>query len=298
MKENKSIVGYRWWRWIRVFIIYVTIFSVITGTGIILLWKMPPENLAEGIFWQPNQTYLKPEGNWNQIGVHVLVVQWTVTNGRAWFPNKRIPQWKPQVDWSRILKSLWAKKIIVGLAGDFKVPRARKHARELAALSDNIVNSVPIKNPLAWYAPVEVSPGWHNIHAIKTYLASLPRPLWVSIYGGNEMTPAALVSWVRSWLPEGVGVLYQDGVGVGSETPAQAAIRVRALETAFGCSHVGIILEAFKQNPNGQFVSASVWRIAEQLRAYKGLHIYFFSALNLGTYEVIMLKLLGLLGLA
>jgi hypothetical protein len=288
----------RWRRWLRRISLGILLVSVTIGTGIFVLWEIPPVNLAEGIFWQPNREYIQPEGIWNQIGVHTLVVQWMVTDGRSWFPSSKLPQWEPQTDWTRIRDAPWAKKIIVGLAGDFQVPRARMNAQKLAALSPDIVASMPIKNPLAWYAPVEISPGWRNVHAIRTYLAGLPRPLWVTIYGGNEMTPTELVSWVRSWLPLGVGVLYQDGVGVGCETPAQAAARARALEAAFGRSHVGIILEAFLQRPQGRFISAGVWRVAKQLRTYKGLHIYIFSAQDLGTVDVLLLKLFALFGFA
>jgi hypothetical protein len=298
MMARKRGVDGCWRRWLRRVSLLIILASVTIGSGVFVLWEIPPVNLAEGIFWQPNRKYLQPEGIWNQIGIHTLVVQWTVTDGRAWFPSSNLPQWEPQIDWAHIRDAPWADKTIVGLAGDFQLPHARMDAQQLAALSPDIVTSIPLKNPIAWYAPVEISPGWRNPHAIRAYLAGLPRPLWVTIYGGNKMTPTELVSWVRSWLPPGVGVLHQDGVGVGRETPVQAARRTRALETALGRSHVGIILEAFQQRPQGRFVSAGVWRVAKQLRTYKGLHIYIFSAQTLGTVDVLLLKLFGLLGLA
>lgn len=288
----------RWRRWLGHVSLGITLASVIIGTGVFVLWEAPSVHLADGVFWQPNREYLQPEGIWNQIGVHTLVIQWMVTDGRTWFPSRKLPQWKPQPNWTRISDAPWAEKTIVGLAGDFQLPRARMDALQLASLSSNIVTDIPIKNPLAWYAPVEISPGWRDIPSIRAYLAGLPRPLWVTIYGGNEMTPDELVSWVRSWLPPGVGVLYQDGVGVGRETPNQALRRTQALANAFGKSRVGVILEAFKETPQGHFIPASVWRVAKQLRTYRGFEIYIFSTQTLGYKEVLLLKLLGLLGIS
>lgn len=298
MPDHKEQNGNRLKRLLKSTLLALVLTILAAMLGVFALWEIPPVKLADGIFWQPNRECLHPDGIWNQIGIHTLVIQWMITDGRAWFPSSKLPQWKPQIDWGKITDAPWAKNTIVGLAGDFQVPRARREAQHLADLSSDIVTRIPIKGPLAWYAPVEISPGWRNVQAIKNYLSSLPRPLWVTIYGGYEMTPSELVSWVRSWLPPGVGVLYQDGVGVGKETPTQAARKARALASAFGRSHVGIILEAFQEHPHGQFVSASIWRVAKQLRTYKGLHIYIFSVLTIGNKEVLLLKLLSLLGLA
>jgi hypothetical protein len=137
-----------------------------------------------------------------------------------------------------------------------------------------------------------MSPDWQDLAAVRQYLATLPRPLWVSAYGGYAMSPSAYAQWVKTWLPDDAHLLYQDGVGVGKETVESARAKADALAAALGSGRVSIVLEAFRQDSSG-FGSASVPRILRQLRAYRGLSIYAFSTRQLGWPTVFALKLLA-----
>ncbi len=264
------------------------------GVAILLIWEWPAPPVAQEIFWQPNNESLRPAGFWNQIGVHTLVVQWTITNKKAWCSIPNFPAWKSQPDWKRLSEEPWARQIVLGLAGDFQVPLARSQSTKLITESWKIVGQPPIK-PTAWYAPAEVSPGWKNTKQIRAYLDSLPKPLWVSIYGTQKLHGKTLVRWVRSWLPHRVGLYYQDGVGEGWATPAEARRQVDTLKKALGKQRVRVIVEAYQESASGKIEATSIWSVWHQLQVFHGNTVAIFSTQQFGILQTFEIKALDLL---
>lgn len=255
------------------------------------LWWIPPQSLIRGVIWQPSLDYPQPEGQWQQIGADTLVVQWLVTDDRAWRRGLGWPVWDAHTKWPHVQDAAWAKHLVLGLAGNFSMPEARMHWRSLAAQSTQISERLGFR-PQAWYAPIEISPDWTDANAIRDYLRALPRPLWVSVYRADRLSPEQFAAWVHTWLPKGVGVLFEDGVGVGRASPNEARRYARALVKELGRPRVGIVLEAFRTDANGQFIAADFNQIQRQLAAYRplGIGIYVFSCRYLGLSQILLLK--------
>lgn len=251
--------------------------------------------LIDGVIWQPTRDYAFPKGEWDQIGANTLIIQW----GEVHYRDAETDQKKTYIPSEQVIQQLlvepWAKNIILGMSGDFDLAYARQDWQFLALKSQQIsikFSAVPISS---WYAPIEISPEWKDIKAIKSYLNQLPRPLSVSIYADGTLTPNAYVRWVQQWLPGDVKVLFQDGVGVRRHSIKDVVSYAQALKNAFGEERVALILEAFEVS-NGVFKSASVLRINHQLHAYRrlSLPIYVFSCRYLPTWKVLMLKAINM----
>jgi len=147
-------------------------------------------------------------------------------------------------------------------------------------------------------------------NSLREALATLPRPLWISVYDQSNIGGAALARWLASWLPDDIGVLFQDGVGVYARTAPVARSYVDALVGRFGAQRVRIIAEAFRPLPQARAIApangaasatppaaasasasdspprpapAPVFRAATaeelrpQLLAYQGYRVYLFD---------------------
>ena len=250
--------------------------SLVCGALLLAGVAQAGQPLIEGVFWQPdNQTY-NPAGIWDQIGADTLAVQWMVVDGYAWYNPAPFPSWANQPDWGRITSAPWARKRIAGFPGAYSEPYARSHLNELYTMAWQMTNSRLPYTPDAYYFPVEADPSWADTAAYGNVLQRLPRPLWVSAYAA-ERQPANLVSWVNGWLPRDVGLFFQDGVGVGARTPTEARALADKLLASLSKQRFAIVLEAFRQQPDGSFRAAQAQEIIEQLKAYKGLRIYVFD---------------------
>lgn len=259
---------------------------------LIVLWWLPAQPLIRGVIWQPTLAYPQPRGQWQQVGANTLLVQWLVSNNRAWQDHLSMQTWNVHTDWARLRHAPWAQHLVLGLAGDYDLAQARTDWRRLTKQSRRIVRHVA-KPPQAWYASIEISPDWTNAGAIRGYLQAMPRPLLVSVYRANGLSPTQFAEWVQSWLPDGVSVLFQDGVGVGRSTPEIAVRYMQALIVTLGRQRVGIVVDAFQRAENGEFESASLAQLRAQLLAYRSLRvpIYVFSCRYLGVWQVLLLKL-------
>ena len=71
---------------------------------------------ADGIAWQVDNTTTNPAGNWQILGIHDLLIQWTVVDDTAFIANTRIQPAAHLPDWERIGRG-WARNVIPGLAG-------------------------------------------------------------------------------------------------------------------------------------------------------------------------------------
>ncbi|MGB0955032.1 MAG: hypothetical protein ACPGZP_03430 [Panacagrimonas sp.] len=254
---------------------------------------MRAEPLVEGVIWQPSDDYPAPQGNWQRLGADTLLIQWLANDGYARMPGTSLPARVPMPQWSALAEHAWAGRMIVGLASRADLEAARREADALAAQSLRLATKLEPK-PAAWYAPVEISPDWNDAEAIARYLGELPRPLYVSAYGGYQMSDTDFVEWVLSWLPSDVTLLYQDGVGVGRQSVEQARRRADLLAARLGHQRFAIVLEAFRETVDGRFKPAPLWRVAKQLRRYRGLRVYLFSARHLTPWRVRLLRLLTL----
>src|ERR1700754_4017733 len=93
------------------------------GVSLALVFSMTRADaapLVEGVVWQPDNAHADPRGDWERLGVHELLVQWTAVDGLAFVPDA--PGLRPaaeQPDWARIAREPWAREVIVGLAGRF-----------------------------------------------------------------------------------------------------------------------------------------------------------------------------------
>ncbi len=271
-----------------------------------------------GIVWQPHDHNLEPHGNWHQLGAYQLLVQWTEVDGRSFLPctssdphcltqpATTAPPVPPETpppasaagsdgadkfrsipDWPRIGSEPWAQDVIMGLVGRFQESDARKDAVALAQASAVSAIAPPGVNVVGWYFPVEFDPTWDVAPSVIDALASLPRPLWVSVYDRTNLGPEQLVLHLQRWLPPDVGVFWQDGVGVHARDAKTSAQYIHAMIEHLGHSRVRVIAEAFRPDVAGGFRSANVAELTEQLAHYKGLSIYLFEGPTYITPELI-----------
>jgi hypothetical protein len=230
---------------------------------------------VEGIVWQPDVRTARPRGAWQQIGAHVLVVQWSVLNGRAWYDSRAFPPIEPLPDWTAIARSPWAARIVFGLAAATPEREERAALRDLTDASRRIAAEHPVHSA-AYYASVEDDPTWTDQDAFRAYLDALPRPLWVSVYTPAGEAPDTFARWLADTMPPDVTVLVQDGVGVGHNTPAEARALAEAAIHALGRDRVALIVEAFRPDGRG-FRAALPWELWPQFQAYRGLRLYVFD---------------------
>jgi hypothetical protein len=112
---------------------------------------------------------------------------------------------------------------------------------------------------------------------LKTLLAQLPRPLWISVYDSANVGPEELAQSLVEWLPPDVGVFFQDGVGVHAREAYVARHYANVLVRRLGRERVRLIAEAFRPNPGGGFRPATLEELRPQLATYEGFPIYLFE---------------------
>lgn len=255
-----------------------------------LPWAGPPPGVADaapslrlrldGMVWQPSRRTLRPQGQWQRLGVARLLVQWTAVDDLALLPGAGLPLMPPDgPDWGRIAGEPWAHEVILGLAGTHDEARARSSLEALAAQSRAMwLAAAPW--PLrvgGWYFPVEADPSWAPPPEWLPVLAQLPRPLWLSVYDGANLGPRALLQWIERWVPVDVGIFFQDGVGVHARNPVVARQYLEVLTRGLGAARVRVIAEAFRPARGGGFRSASADEFLPQIEAYGGWPIYAFD---------------------
>jgi hypothetical protein len=257
------------------------------GTGAYLTADkaLPPDIV--GIVWQPDNSTVGIKGNWDKLGARELLVQWTVVDNQAFIPGTGLPAVPVMPDWVRIGKAPWAQDVILGLAGYFSENLSRDNIEQLAALSERIAKvSVPV-NVTGYYFPAEVDPSWSRAKDLPALLARLPRPLWISVYDGGNIGPAATADWLKQWLPDDIGVFFQDGVGVYTRTAPVARTYADAMRKRLGKDRVRIIVEAFRPQVGGGFRSATAAELKPQLAAYDGYPLYLFDGPHYVTPQLI-----------
>jgi hypothetical protein len=251
-----------------------------------------PQPLIEGIFWQPDRMTHQPSGNWELLGVDTFVVQSLVTDQTAWFPAQNFKQWDTAPDWNAIHTSPWAKHIIAGLSGYYSEKTGRENIQRVGQESLSVTTEKVPFPASAYYFPIEADPSWQQVSTLREVLNTLPRPLWISVYAGDRK-PKDLAIWIATWLPEDVNVFFQDGVGVGTRTPAEAKEIMDDLTLQFGAKRVALIMETFRPNStHDSFRSAFAWEIINQLEVYRGQRIYAFDGPHyLGPLTVLYIQI-------
>lgn len=235
---------------------------------------VPP---IEGVVWQIDNENTEPRGEWERLGVRRLLVQWTVVDNLAFVPGTDLQAGAKIPDWKAIARQPWASEVIVGLAGRFDERGARSSLEELTQLSARIAKSPPPVNVAGWYFPVEIDPTWMEAFKLKTLLAQLPRPLWISVYDSANVGAEELAQSLTEWLPPDVGVFFQDGVGVHAREAFVARHYANVLARRLGRDRVRVIAEAFRPNPGGGFRPATLEELKPQLATYDGFPIYLFE---------------------
>jgi hypothetical protein len=255
----------------------LTKFVALLALGFACVALTPRAQAVDGIVWQLDNATVNPRGNWQQLGVRQLLLQWTVVDDIAFVPGTDIAQAPQLPDWQRIGAEPWAQEVIVGLAGRFAEDKARAQVDQLVAQSERLAQVKLPLNVAGWYFPVEVDPSWNDAKRLATLLDRLPRPLWISVYDSRNVGADVTADWLAQWLPNDVGVLFQDGVGVHARTPPVAREYAEALRRRFGEERVRVILEAFRPAVGGGFRSATRDELQPQIDAFKDYFTYLFD---------------------
>lgn len=232
---------------------------------------------VEGLVWQLDIASVQPFGDWDRIGAKTLLVQWTVVDGKAFIPGLSLPQYERQPDWWRIASEPWASRVILGLSGRFSESEARANAVSLVALSAQIASLPTPLNVVGYYLPIEADPTWQDVKEFGRLLNSLPRPLWVSAYTAGDLDPQQFADWVADWLPNDVGLFFQDGVGAQGRAPEDAAAYAVALKKKLGPSRLGVILEAFRSARGAGFRPATPAELKSEIAAMQGFRCFVFD---------------------
>jgi hypothetical protein len=257
------------------------------AAGALYVVTQPKGPGVVGIVWQPDNATVGIKGEWQKLGARELLVQWSAVDGQSFLAGSELPSVPVLPDWSRIAKEPWAQDVILGLAGFFSETRSRDNIEELAVLSAKMAKVKTPLNVTGWYFPAEVDPSWSRAKELPALLAKLPRPLWISVYDGGNIGPAATAEWLKSWLPSDVGVFFQDGVGVYTRTAPVARDYADALRQRLGKKRVKIIVEAFRPKVGGGFRAATVAELKPQIAAYDGYPLYLFDGPHYVTPEVV-----------
>ena len=268
----------------------VLLLAATLGTGTAMLYVTAVKPLDPGIVgivWQPDNKTVGIKGDWQKLGARELLVQWTVVDDQAFVPGTGLPNVPVLPDWARIAKEPWAQDVIVGLAGYFSENRSRDNIEQLAATSERIAKLPTPLHVTGYYFPAEVDPSWTRAKELPALLAKLPRPLWISVYDGANIGPAATADWLKQWLPNDIGVFFQDGVGVYARTAPVAKTYADALSQRLGKDRVRIIVEAFRPRFGGGFRSATAAELKPQMAAYNGYPLYLFDGPHYVTPELV-----------
>lgn len=230
-----------------------------------------------GIVWQIDNAALNPRGTWDRLGATEMLVQWTAVDGTAFVENAAIPNAPVLPDWKRIATEPWARDVILGLAARYDEKAARADIANLAAASEQLSKLPTPLNVVGWYFPVEIDPTWVEAPSLAPLLATLPRPLWISVYDSANVGPDALADGLMKWLPADVGVFFQDGVGVHAREAKVARHYADVISARLGKNRVRIIAEVFRPKVGGGFRSATAAEIKPQLARYGGYRVYLFD---------------------
>ncbi|HMN22154.1 MAG TPA: hypothetical protein PKA16_12275 [Ottowia sp.] len=238
-----------------------------------------PTRRLTGMVWQPSARTVRPRGDWATLGIQRLLVQWTAVDNRSFLPGVGLALQPELPDWSRIAAEPWAGEVILGLAGLHDERSARGALAQLVVQSRALRFAADVW-PLrvrGWYFPVEADPGWTPPTDWFELLAVLPRPLWLSVYDSANLGADAVARWIERWVPPGVGVFFQDGVGVHARTAAVARQYLQVLTRRLGAARVEVIAEAFRPALEGGFRSATAEEFLPQLDAYQDWPILAFD---------------------
>jgi hypothetical protein len=237
--------------------------------------ELPP---VRGIIWQLYEDAPDARGSWHRLGAEELLIQWTAVDGIGFVPGAGARESTRMPDWRRIRAEPWARRFIVGLSGRTSEEETRRSIPAMVEESLAIARR-PLPFPVsAWYFPAEVDSSWTEAATLlPPALARLPRPLWISAYDGLSIGPEPFAEWIDSWLPEDVGILFQDSVGIFTRTPGEARRYADALRERLGRRRVRIIAEAFRHAGETGFRPATPEELAPQLAAYRGYEIYLFD---------------------
>jgi hypothetical protein len=246
----------------------------VSGCASRRLAVIPP---LAGTVWQIDSQTLDPRGAWHRIGARELLIQWIAVDDTAFVETTLMPMAPSLPPWKRIADEPWARSVILGLAGRFDEGAARADVARLAEASAALARLKTPMNVVAWYFPVEIDPTWAEAPSLAPLLATLPRPLWISVYDSANVGPDILVRGLLRWLPADVGVFLQDGVGVHSREPRIARDYAAVLSLHLGKDRVRIIAEAFRPQVGGGFRSATIDELRPQLASYSGYHVYLFD---------------------
>jgi hypothetical protein len=258
----------------------ILLLAATSGIGIAMFYVTalkPLEPGIVGIVWQPDNKTVGIKGDWDRLGARELLVQWTVVDDQAFVLGTGLANVPILPDWARIAKEPWARDVIVGLAGYFSEEKSRENIQQLAAVSERIAKLPTPLHVTGYYFPAEVDPSWTRAKELPALLAKLPRPLWISVYDGGNIGPGATADWLKQWLPDDIGVFFQDGVGVYARTAPVARTYADALSERLGKERVRIIVEAFRPKYGGGFRSATAVELKPQLAAYAGYPLYLFD---------------------
>lgn len=261
--------------------------AIALGTSELYVLIQPKGPGVVGIVWQPDNATVGISGNWDRLGARQLLVQWTAVDDQSFIPGTPIASVPVLPDWTRIGKEPWAQEVILGLAGYFSETRSRDNIEQLAVLSAQLAKVKTPLNVTGWYFPAEVDPSWSRAKELPALLAKLPRPLWISVYDGANIGPAATADWLKTWLPDDIGVFFQDGVGVYARTAPVARTYADALRQRLGKNRVRIIVEAFRPQLGGGFRPATAAELKPQIAAFDGYPLYLFDGPHYVTHDLI-----------
>ncbi|KPW85731.1 hypothetical protein SAMN05216596_102720 [Pseudomonas congelans] len=261
--------------------------AIALGTSELYLLIQPKGPGVVGIVWQPDNATVGISGNWDRLGARQLLVQWTAVDEQSFIPGTSMASVPVLPDWTRIGKEPWAQEVILGLAGYFSETRSRDNIEQLAVLSAQLAKVKTPLNVTGWYFPAEVDPSWSRAKELPALLAKLPRPLWISVYDGANIGPDATADWLKTWLPDDIGVFFQDGVGVYARTAPVARTYADALRKRLGKNRVRIIVEAFRPQVGGGFRPATAAELKPQIAAFDGYPLYLFDGPHYVTPDLI-----------
>ncbi len=261
--------------------------AIALGTSELYLLIQPKGPGVVGIVWQPDNATVGISGNWDRLGARQLLVQWTAVDDQSFIPGTSMASVPMLPDWTRIGKEPWAQEVTLGLAGYFSETRSRDNIEQLAVLSAQLAKVKTPLNVTGWYFPAEVDPSWSRAKELPALLAKLPRPLWISVYDGANIGPDATADWLKTWLPDDIGVFFQDGVGVYARTAPVARTYADALRKRLGKNRVRIIVEAFRPQVGGGFRPATAAELKPQIAAFDGYPLYLFDGPHYVTPDLI-----------
>lgn len=235
------------------------------------------EKMTEGVVWQIDNDTIDVHGSWERLGARKLLVQWTAVDDVSFVEAGPWPQARRLPDWQAVAREPWAKEVILGLAGRSDEKAARADVHRLIAASQQLARLPTPLNVTGYYFPVEIDTSWKEAAQLAPLLARLPRPLWISLYDSANVGARTLADWLDAWLPEDIGIFFQDGVGVHARNALVARQHANVLVQRFGKARVRMIAEAFRPKGGGGFRSATAEELRVQLEAYRKFSVYLFD---------------------